>query len=241
MSSLKEESLESRMGENYDLLHREYIQQADQAYLQAFKKDEELNLQRKVCYFFSAVGLPAYVLSDYHPMSLLPLGVGLFQIIRSYTRRRSKKKKALQLLEKRTKRISQKDLEKRLKEKDYSIPPEPSAEEILDYEVKQYSALIKETVRKKEYGLVNYPLELGGAGIGLFGCFEAQHHPYRGMTWGIIGAVLFLGSGLWKNRQLRKVEQKTKDYLKEHPAEMRFLKDRDLHEYYKKKIERKKR
>lgn len=208
----------------------QYLSEAEQYYTGVVKKDPELKAQRTIGYILSAGGLPLY-LSIGHPMSLLPLGAGLFSIVRSYTRRKGRKKKIMSKFEKRLQHLTQEDLEKRISEKDYSLP-EPTEQEINAYLAKEYSKLIKKIVHKEKYSFFKYPTEIGGAALGVYGCLDAVNSPYRGAALGIGGTVLFLISGIWKNVQINRTGKRAEKYLREHPEDLHRSPD----ELYKKLV-----
>jgi hypothetical protein len=146
---------------------------------------------------------------------IIPMGAGIMNMAQAWYRHRRAVKDSVKALDKTTKDITKQELEQRIKESNYDLPP-MTPETAKDMEMGIYAIEVAQAVAEKDYNIKRYPANLVGGGLLLYAGYQSMFQSaYAGVGTATAAGIVMIGAHVWKKRKIVKAAEKTMEFLKE--------------------------
>ncbi|MBU2561511.1 MAG: hypothetical protein KKD17_04380 [Nanoarchaeota archaeon] len=212
--SLKEVSLEEVTDRQYAQLRRRFLKDAKRHYSKEAWKDPYF---RGLACVGAGLGAGCTALSYWldTPWLMIPALAGVVNMCQAYVQKREATGIMVEALDKRTSGMCYAELEKRVNNRDYSVP-EPSEDDMRQMLMDRYALKVMMAVAEKDFRLTRYPWSVAGAGIAGYGIYQGMtDNPVAGGFTVAMGSMVFLASNVIKKRRIAKVARKASAFLKE--------------------------
>ncbi len=205
-------SLEESTDKEYELLRKEFLKNASQHY----RTTEWTPDKKALAYIGTGMATGGTALGLYFESGwfLIPMCAGVMNAIQAWYRYRRGIRDSVKALDKTTKDLSKAELEQRIDEKNYDLPPW-TQESVKDMEMGIYSIEVAQAVAEKDYDIKRYPANLVGGGLMLYAGYQSMFQSvYAGIGTATAAGLIMIGAHFWKKRKIVKAAEKTQEFLK---------------------------
>jgi hypothetical protein len=207
-------SLEETADKEYARLRKEFLMQAKRHY-QKQAWNEQGN--KHLAYIGAGFGIGGAALGHYFESVwfLVPMGAGVMNMLQAWWKKHCSARDSVKALDNTTKDLTKEQLEQRIKDKDYDLPP-ITPETAKDMEMGIYAIEVAGAVAEKDYNIKRYPANLlGGAMLVYAGYQSLFQSPYAGVGTATAAGIVMFGAHMIKKRRIIRAAEKTHEFLKQ--------------------------